>query len=121
MPIAARPRRSILYMPGSNTRALEKGRTLAADGLILDLEDAVAPEAKTLAREQIATALDKGGYGYRELIVRINSLDSEWGEDDIKMAATMGADAVLLSAAAASAFRCLRRSLRFCLRSRSTL
>ena len=96
MPTTARPRRSILYMPGSNTRALEKGRTLAADGLILDLEDAVAPDAKALAREQIATALDKGGYGYRELIVRINSLDSEWGEDDIKIAATMGADAVLL-------------------------
>jgi len=96
MSTTARPRRSVLYMPGSNARALEKGRTLAADGLILDLEDAVAPDAKLSAREQIAAALDEGGYGYRELIVRTNGLDSEWGEEDIKTAATMSADAVLL-------------------------
>ena len=65
----ARPRRSVLYMPGSNPRALEKGRTLAADGLIMDLEDAVAPDAKETAREQIRDAIAEGGYGKRELIV----------------------------------------------------
>ncbi|MCX2976504.1 HpcH/HpaI aldolase/citrate lyase family protein [Candidatus Marimicrobium litorale] len=78
-----RPRRSLLYMPGSNARALDKARSLPADGLILDLEDAVAPDAKELAREQIGTALAEGGYGHRELIVRINGLDTEWGHDDI--------------------------------------
>jgi len=93
---AARPRRSMLYMPGSNARALDKGRGLAADGLIMDLEDAVAPEAKQTAREQIATALAAGGYGQREIAVRTNGLDSDWGEDDLKAVATMGADAVLL-------------------------
>jgi len=92
----ARPRRSVLYMPGSNARALEKGRGLAADALILDLEDAVAPDAKQLGREQIAAAIKEGGYGRRELAVRVNGLDSPWGEDDLKAAATMGADAVLL-------------------------
>ena len=70
-----RPRRSVLYMPGSNARALEKGRTLAADGLILDMEDAVAPDAKQTAREQITAAIAEGGYGMRELIVRTNGLD----------------------------------------------
>ncbi|MBC8337337.1 MAG: CoA ester lyase [Rhodospirillales bacterium] len=93
---SARPRRSVLYMPGSNTRALEKGRTLAADGLILDLEDAVAPDAKETARGQIRDALAKGGYGKRELIVRVNAMDTPWGLDDLSAAATMGADAVLL-------------------------
>ncbi|PIW26711.1 MAG: CoA ester lyase [Rhodospirillales bacterium CG15_BIG_FIL_POST_REV_8_21_14_020_66_15] len=91
-----RPRRSVLYMPGSNARALEKGRTLAADGLILDMEDAVAPDAKQTAREQIAAAIREGGYGRRELIVRTNGLDTAWGEDDLKAAARMGAHAVLL-------------------------
>ena len=91
-----RPRRSVLYMPGSNARALEKGRTLAADGLILDMEDAVAPDAKQTAREQITTAIAEGGYGMRELIVRTNGLDGPWGEDDLKAAAKMGAHAVLL-------------------------
>ena len=62
----ARPRRSILYMPGSNARALEKGRTLAADGLIMDLEDAVAPDAKETARDQIRNAIKEGGYGKRD-------------------------------------------------------
>ncbi len=92
----ARPRRSVLYMPGSNARALEKGRTLAADGLILDLEDAVAPDAKEMARQQIGAALKAGGYGARELIVRVNGLESPWGYDDIVTAAGFGADAILL-------------------------
>ena len=92
----ARPRRSVLYMPGSNGRALEKGRKLAADGLILDLEDAVAPDAKSLAREQIRDAVKQGGYGKRELIVRVNGLDTQWGRDDLAAAATFGADAILL-------------------------
>ncbi len=91
-----KPRRSILYMPGSNARALEKGRTLAADGLILDLEDAVAPDVKETAREQIRDALSQGGYGKREMIVRVNAMDTPWGLDDLNAAATMGADAVLL-------------------------
>ncbi len=91
-----RPRRSVLYMPGSNARALEKGRSLAADGLILDMEDAVAPDAKQTARDQITAAIKEGGYGGRELIVRTNGLDGPWGEDDLKAAAKMGAHAVLL-------------------------
>ncbi|MEP0336901.1 MAG: CoA ester lyase [Alphaproteobacteria bacterium] len=91
-----RPRRSVLYMPGSNARALEKGRSLAADGLILDMEDAVAPDAKQTARDQITATIAEGGYGGRELIVRTNGLDGPWGEDDLKAAANMGADAVLL-------------------------
>ncbi len=91
-----RPRRSVLYMPGSNARALEKGRTLAADGLILDLEDAVAPDAKSLARDQILAAIAAGGYGRRELILRVNGLATPWGYDDLVAAATSGADAVLL-------------------------
>ncbi|UTW51314.1 CoA ester lyase [bacterium SCSIO 12827] len=91
-----RPRRSVLYMPGSNARALEKGRSLAADGLILDMEDAVAPDAKQTARDQITAAIAEGGYGGRELIVRTNGLDGPWGEDDLKAAAKMGAHAVLL-------------------------
>jgi citrate lyase subunit beta/citryl-CoA lyase len=96
MTAAARPRRSILYMPGSNARALEKGRSLPADGLILDLEDAVAPDAKESAREQIVAALKQGGYGKREIAVRVNPLDSPWGEADVKAMATSGADAILL-------------------------
>ncbi|HJT05896.1 MAG TPA: CoA ester lyase [Stellaceae bacterium] len=96
MAATSRPRRSVLYMPGSNTRALEKARSLAADGLILDLEDAVAPESKAMARANVATALRAGGYGRRELVVRVNSLASPWGYDDIAAAALMKADAVLL-------------------------
>ena len=79
-----KPRRSLLYMPGSNPRALDKARSLPADGLILDMEDSVAPDAKQLAREQIAAALAEGGYGHRELMVRINALDTEWARDDIQ-------------------------------------
>ena len=92
----SRPRRSVLYMPGSNARALEKGRSLPADGLILDLEDAVAPDAKELARGQVCKAVAAGGYGRRELVIRTNGLDSPWGPDDLAAAATSGADAVLL-------------------------
>ena len=93
-----RPRRSMLYMPGSNPRALDKARALPADSLILDMEDAVAPEAKQLAREQITGALEQGGYGHRELMVRINALSTEWGLDDISAISGAGTapDAVLI-------------------------
>lgn len=91
-----RPRRSMLYMPGSNARALEKGRSLAADALILDLEDAVSPDAKQAARDGIVAALDEGGYGPREILVRVNGLETPWGADDLAAMATAGADAVLL-------------------------
>ena len=84
-----RPRRSALYMPGANARALEKARALPADCLILDLEDAVAPDAKQAARAQIADALSAGGYGARELVVRINALSTPWGKDDIAAFATL--------------------------------
>ncbi len=96
MTSTARPRRSVLYMPGSNARALEKGRGLPADALILDLEDAVAPDAKELAREQIAAAVAAGGYGAREVIVRVNDLKTPWGKEDVKAIAVCGADAILL-------------------------
>ena len=96
MPTTARPRRSVLYMPGSNARALEKGRTLACDALIMDLEDAVAPDAKEQAREQIVAALGEGGYGQREILVRTNGLDTPWGYADIVAASTSGADGILL-------------------------
>ncbi len=92
----ARPRRSVLYMPGSNARALEKGRSLPADALILDLEDAVAPDAKDQARGQIAEAVTAGGYGRRELAIRVNGLDTPWGRDDVAAAAACGPDALLL-------------------------
>lgn len=92
----ARPRRSVLYMPGSNTRALEKGRAIPADALILDLEDAVAPDAKQEARANIVAALGEGGYGRREIIVRVNGLDSPWGRDDIAAIAPTAADAILI-------------------------
>ena len=92
----ARPRRSYLYMPGSNSRALEKARILGADGLIMDLEDSVAPDAKTLAREQITQALDEGGYGQREVLVRTNGLNGPWGADDLAAAAAMKCDGVVL-------------------------
>ncbi|MGC2412958.1 MAG: CoA ester lyase [Stellaceae bacterium] len=91
-----RPRRSVLFLPGSNPRALDKARTLAADGLIFDLEDAVAPAAKEAARASVAAALQTGGYAPRELILRINSLDGAWGDADLATAATLPIDAVLL-------------------------
>lgn len=90
-----RPRRSCLYMPGANTRALEKARELAADTLILDLEDAVAPEAKEEARAAILAAVKAGGYGKREIVIRMNGLDTPWGHEDLKAIATSGAHAVL--------------------------
>jgi citrate lyase subunit beta/citryl-CoA lyase len=91
-----RPRRSLLFMPGSNPRALEKARSLPADGLIFDLEDAVAPTAKEEARTAVAAALAAGGYGERELVLRVNALDTPWGHADLAAAATMPLDAVLL-------------------------
>lgn len=96
--MSIRPRRSLLYMPGSNPRALDKARSLPADGLILDMEDSVAPDAKELAREQIIAALAEGGYGHRELMVRINALSTEWGLEDIASisAAATAPDAVLI-------------------------
>ena len=90
-----RPRRSCLYMPGANTRALEKARELPADTLILDLEDAVAPEAKEEARAAILAAVKAGGYGQREIVIRMNGLDTPWGHDDLRAIATSGAHAVL--------------------------
>ncbi|MFP6745353.1 MAG: CoA ester lyase [Alphaproteobacteria bacterium] len=96
MASSVRPRRSVLYMPGSNARALKKGRSLGADAIIMDLEDAVSPDAKDQARDQVVAALAEGGYGSRELVIRINGLSSPWGSDDLAAAATSGAHAVLL-------------------------
>jgi citrate lyase subunit beta / citryl-CoA lyase len=96
MPAKPRPRRSLLYMPGSNRRALEKARGLPADGLILDLEDAVALEVKESARTIVAAALAEGGYGEREVVLRVNAIDTPWGHADLAAAATMLIDAVLL-------------------------
>ena len=90
-----RPRRSLLYMPGSNARAMEKARELPADGVILDLEDAVAPDAKAKARELIIAALKQAGFGRREVIVRINGLDTPWWRDDLAVAAAIP-DAILV-------------------------
>lgn len=83
-------------MPGSNARAIEKARTLGVDGIILDLEDAVAPEAKAAARDQVAAAVKAGGFGRREVVIRVNALDTPWGHDDLVAAALSGADAVLI-------------------------
>jgi len=91
-----RPRRSVLFIPGANARAMVKARTLAADGIIFDLEDSVAPEAKVAARAQIAAALKEGGYGQREKVLRVNGAGSEWHEDDLRFAATLPIDGVLL-------------------------
>lgn len=100
--MTVRPRRSVLYMPGANVRALEKAKSLPADALILDLEDAVAPDAKAQARTQVTDAVKAGGYGPREIIIRINGLDSPWGADDLKAAVAAGPDAVLIPKAASS-------------------
>jgi len=94
--MSSRPRRSALYMPGSNARALDKARTLAADIVILDLEDAVAPDAKQVAREQVAAAVKQGGFGHREVVVRINGLDTQWGRDDLAAIAPTGAEVILI-------------------------
>jgi citrate lyase subunit beta / citryl-CoA lyase len=94
--IAERPRRSVLYMPGANTRALEKAKTIPADALILDLEDAVAPDAKVDARRNVVAALADGGYGSKELVIRCNGLDTPWGRDDLAAAAEATPHAVLI-------------------------
>jgi citrate lyase subunit beta/citryl-CoA lyase len=91
-----RPRRSVLYMPGSNARAIEKARTLPADAVILDLEDSVAPDGKAAARTQVMEAVIAGGFGTREVIVRINGLDTEWWLDDLNAVAKAKPDAVLV-------------------------
>lgn len=94
MATVSRPRRSVLYMPGSNTRALEKAQGLAADGLILDLEDAVAPDAKVEARANVVAAA--GSYGQREVLIRVNGLNTPWGFEDIAAAAGSAAHGILL-------------------------
>src|SRR5262249_46485368 len=91
-----RPRRSVLYMPGSNARALEKARTLPADGVILDLEDAVAPDAKDTARKQVVDAVKAGGFGAREVFVRVNGIDTPWHAEDLSASAHAGPDAILI-------------------------
>ncbi|HEY1475367.1 MAG TPA: CoA ester lyase [Pseudolabrys sp.] len=91
-----RPRRSVLYMPGSNARALEKAKTLSADGVILDLEDSVAPEAKEAARRQVADAVKAGGFGTREVFIRVNGVDTPWHADDLAAAAHAAPDAILV-------------------------
>ncbi len=96
MPWSSRPRRSVLYVPGSNGRALAKARQLPADALILDLEDAVAPSAKVAAREQVVAELSRGGFPPREVAIRVNGADSPWGDDDLAAAARSGAHAVVL-------------------------
>lgn len=95
MPII-RPRRSVLYMPGSNARALEKAREIAADALILDLEDAVAPDVKDTAREQVCAAVKAGGYGRREIVIRTNGIDTPWFKADLAAAAEAKPDAILI-------------------------
>jgi len=91
-----RPRRSVLYMPGSNARAIEKARSLPADAIILDLEDSVAPQSKAMARQQVADAVKAGGFGPREVVVRINGLDTQWWLDDLSAIAHAKPDAILL-------------------------
>jgi citrate lyase subunit beta/citryl-CoA lyase len=91
-----RPRRSALYLPASNSRALDKARTLPSDIVILDLEDSVAPEAKAAARDQVMAALKAGGFGRREVVVRVNGLDTPWGEADLEALAEAAPDAVLV-------------------------
>ncbi|MEU8683934.1 CoA ester lyase [Streptomyces sp. NPDC048611] len=91
-----RPRRSVLYMPGANERALEKAKSLPADALILDLEDAVAPDAKADARKRVAAAAASGEYGYREVTIRVNGPGTAWHADDLRAAAEAGPDAVVV-------------------------
>lgn len=91
-----RPRRSVLYMPGSNTRALEKAKTLAADGVILDLEDSVAPDSKDAARQQVTDVVKAGGFGRREVFIRVNGIDTPWHSDDFTAAAHAVPDAIVV-------------------------
>ena len=91
-----RPRRSVLYMPAANERALEKAQAIPADALIFDLEDAVAPDAKSQARANAVAAAKSGAYGNREITIRCNGLDTQWGADDLAAAANSGAAAVVI-------------------------
>lgn len=93
---ATRPRRSLLYMPATNERAMEKSRQLPVDGVILDLEDAVAPAEKPRARNAMVDALRRGGFGHREVIVRVNGLDTPWGQEDLHTVASLPVDGVLI-------------------------
>ncbi len=93
---ALRPRRSVLYMPGANERALEKAKGIPADALILDLEDAVAPDAKPEARVRVCAAAASGEYGVKEIAIRINGIGTQWHEDDIAAAAAAGPDAIVV-------------------------
>ena len=94
--VSFRPRRSVLYMPSSNAKALEKAKTLPVDAIIFDLEDAVAPDAKEEARAAAVAAVQSGAYGARELIIRVNSIGTQWHDDDIAAAAAAGPDVVLV-------------------------
>ena len=97
MALKQRPRRSALYVPGNNARALQKAQALPADVVIFDLEDAVGCEAKTESRERLCRAIDDGGYQPREVVVRVNGIGTEWHDDDFAAVAHTGADAVLVS------------------------
>ena len=94
--MVARPRRSVLYMPGSNAKALAKARSLAADAIIVDLEDSVAPDAKLTARAQVVEAVRAGGFGGREVVIRVNGAHTPWGADDLAAAIAAAPDAILL-------------------------
>ncbi len=94
--MAARPRRSVLYMPGSNAKALAKARALPADALVLDLEDSVSPEAKPAARAQVVETVKTGGFGGREIIIRINGPHTPWGEEDLQAAISAAPDGILI-------------------------
>jgi citrate lyase subunit beta / citryl-CoA lyase len=94
--MVARPRRSVLYMPGSNAKALAKARGLAADAIIIDLEDSVAPDAKPAARALAVEAVRTGGFGGREVIIRVNGAHSPWGEEDLAAVIAAAPDAILL-------------------------
>ncbi len=96
MTVTIRPRRSVLYMPGSNARAIEKARTLPADGVILDLEDSVAPDTKPDARTQVAAAVKAGGFGSREVFIRTNGFDTPWFSDDLTAAAQAAPDGIVV-------------------------
>lgn len=91
-----RPRRSVLYMPGANERALEKAKSIDADALILDLEDSVAPDSKEQGRANVVAAVQSGEYGHRELAIRVNSIGTQWHDDDVKAASGAGPDAILV-------------------------
>ena len=94
--VAHRPRRSVLYMPAANERALEKAKSLPTDAIIFDLEDAVAPDAKDAARDKACAAVKDPGYGYRELTIRVNSMDTRWHSDDMRAACAAGPDAIVV-------------------------